>query len=229
MDFTLSEERQAYRDLARAFAAAELTPNAARWDETATFPVATLRRAAALGFGAIYVRQGSGGTGLGRLDAALIFEELAAGCTATAAYLSIHNMVAWMIDAFGDDAQRARWLPDLVPMTKLASYGLTEPDSGSDAASLACRAVRADEAYVVDGAKAFVSGAGASDLYMTMVRTGPAGPRGISCLGIETGTAGLSFGPPERKMGWTSQPTAAVYFEGCRVPVGNRVGAEGEG
>ncbi len=229
MDFTLSEERLAYRDLARTFATAELAPNAARWDETATFPVATLRKAAALGFAAICVRQGSGGTGLGRVDAALIFEELAAGCTATAAYLSIHNMVAWMIDAFGDDAQRSRWLPDLVPMAKLASYCLTEPDSGSDAAALATRAVRAGDAYVVDGAKAFISGAGASDLYLTMVRTGAAGPGGISCLGVEAGTAGLSFGAPERKMGWNSQPTAAVHFDGCRVPVANRVGAEGEG
>jgi alkylation response protein AidB-like acyl-CoA dehydrogenase len=229
MDFTLDEERTAYRDLARDFAAAELAPNAARWDADAEFPIPTLRKAAELGLAAITVRQASGGPGLGRFDAALIFEELAAGCTATAAYLSIHNMVGWMIDRFGDDDQRARHLPSLITMDRLASYCLTEPGSGSDAASLATRAVRDGDDYVVDGAKAFISGAGASDLYLTMARTGGPGPAGVSCLAIARDTAGLSFGAPERKLGWNSQPTAAVRFEGCRVPVAERIGEEGEG
>jgi len=229
MDFTLDEERTAYRDLARDFAVTELAPNAARWDADAEFPIPTLRKAAELGLAAITVRQASGGPGLGRFDAALIFEELAAGCTATAAYLSIHNMVGWMIDRFGDDDQRARHLPSLITMDRLASYCLTEPGSGSDAASLATRAVLDGEDYVVDGAKAFISGAGASDLYLTMARTGGPGPGGVSCLAIAKDTAGLSFGAPERKLGWNSQPTAAVRFEGCRVPVVERIGAEGEG
>jgi hypothetical protein len=227
--FELDEERRAIRDLARDFAAGELAPNAARWDAEAEFPIATLRKAAALGFAAIVVRPESGGPGLGRLEAALIFEELAAGCTATAAYLSIHNMVAWMIDRFGDDSQRSRWLPSLIAMDRLASYCLTEPGSGSDAAALATRAARDGDDYVLDGTKAFISGAGASDLYLCMVRTGGPGPKGISAVLVEKGTPGLSFGAPERKLGWTSQPTAMVRFEGCRVPVANRIGEEGEG
>ncbi|MSP82113.1 MAG: acyl-CoA dehydrogenase [Alphaproteobacteria bacterium] len=229
MTFVLSEDQRAVRDLAREFAAGELAPNAARWDAEAEFPIATLRKAAELGFASITVRAESGGPGLGRFEAALIFEELAAGCTATAAYLSIHNMVAWMIDRFGDDAQRSRWLPALIPMTKIASYCLTEPGSGSDAAALSTRAVRDGDAYVVNGTKAFISGAGVSDLYLAMVRTGGSGPKGVSCIAVEKGTTGLSFGAPERKLGWTSQPTAMVRFDDCRVPVGNRIGAEGEG
>ncbi len=229
MDFELSEEQRAFQDMARSFAETELAPHAAEWDERCVFPVATLRAAAALGFAGIYVREDQGGTGLSRLDAAIIFEELATGCTSTAAYLSIHNMVAWMIDAFGSAAQRARWLPDLMTMERLASYCLTEPGAGSDAAALATRAARQGDHYLLNGSKAFISGAGASDLYACMVRTGGEGPRGISCVLVERGADGLSFGKQEKKLGWHSQPTAMVIFEDCRVPAENRIGAEGEG
>ena len=229
MDFTLSPEQEAFRDTAREFARSEWLPHAPGWDEREEFPAAALRAAAALGFAAIYCGEAHGGSGLGRLDAALIFEELAAACASTAAYLSIHNMAAWMIDRFGTAAQRARFLPKLATMEWFASYCLTEPGSGSDAASLQTAARRDGDHYVVDGAKAFISGGGRSDLYVTMVRTGEAGPRGISCLVVENGSAGLSFGRPERKLGWHSQPTAMVNFDACRVPVANRLGAEGEG
>jgi len=229
MDFALSPEQEAFRDTAREFARSEWLPHAPGWDEREEFPAAALRAAAALGFAAIYCGEAHGGSGLGRLDAALIFEELAAACASTAAYLSIHNMAAWMIDRFGTAAQRARFLPKLATMEWFASYCLTEPGSGSDAASLQTAARRDGDHYVVDGAKAFISGGGRSDLYVTMVRTGEAGPRGISCLVVENGSAGLSFGRPERKLGWHSQPTAMVNFDACRVPVANRLGAEGEG
>jgi hypothetical protein len=229
MDFELSEEQRAFQDLARGFAKTELAPQAAAWDEHCVFPVETLRAAARLGFAGIYVGEDEGGAGLSRLDAALVFEELATGCTSTAAYLSIHNMVAWMIDAFGSAAQRSRWLPDLMTMDRLASYCLTEPGAGSDAASLATRAVRQGDGYRLDGSKAFISGAGESDLYACMVRTGGAGPEGISCVLVERGAEGLSFGKQEKKLGWHSQPTAMVIFEDCRVPEDHRIGAEGEG
>lgn len=229
MDFTLSEDRQAFRDAARDFAVNEMAPQAARWDEESVFPVETLRQAAALGFAGIYVGEDVGGSGLGRLDAAVIFEELAAACPSTAAYISIHNMASWMIDRFGTDEQRRRWLPDLTSMTRFASYCLTEPGAGSDAASLRTRAERDGDHYVLNGSKAFISGGGASDVYVCMVRTGEAGPKGISCLVVEKDTPGLSFGKQEHKLGWKSQPTAAVIFENCRVPVANRIGAEGEG
>ena len=229
MDFELSEEQQAFQDMARQFAQAEMAPHAARWDEKCEFPVDTLRAAAALGFGGIYVREDVNGSGLSRLDATIIFEELAAGCTSTAAYISIHNMAAWMIDQYGDDAQRRKWLPKLCAMAHFASYCLTEPNAGSDASALRTRAERDGEDYVLNGSKAFISGGGSSDLYVTMVRTGDDGPGGISCLVIEKGTPGLSFGKQEKKLGWHSQPTAMVIFEDCRVPVANRIGAEGEG
>jgi alkylation response protein AidB-like acyl-CoA dehydrogenase len=229
MDLELSEEQRAFQDLARDFAAAELAPHAAEWDETCHFPVAALRAAAALGFAGIYVREDHGGAGLSRLDAAIVFEELAVGCTSTAAYLSIHNMVGWMIDAFGSADQRARWLPDLTTMTRFASYCLTEPGAGSDAGNLAARAERADDHYVLNGTKAFISGAGAADVYACMVRTGGAGPRGISCIVVERDTPGLGFGAQEKKLGWHSQPTAMVILEECRVPGHNRLGGEGEG
>jgi alkylation response protein AidB-like acyl-CoA dehydrogenase len=229
MDFELSAEQQAFRETAADFARAEWLPHAALWDETETFPQEALRRAAALGFAGIYVNEEFGGSGLGRLDAALIFEELAAVCPSTAAYLSIHNMAAWMIDRFGTREQRARWLPDLTAMKTFASYCLTEPGSGSDAASLSTRARRRGADYVLDGTKAFISGGGASDLYVTMARTGGPGPGGISCLVVENGTKGLSFGKKEKKLGWHSQPTAMVIFEECPVPAANRLGAEGEG
>jgi hypothetical protein len=229
MDFVLSEEQRAFQAMARTFAHEEMAPFARAWDEDEIFPVETLRKAAALGFGGIYVKDDVGGAGLSRLDAAIVFEELAKGCTSTAAYISIHNMAAWMIDAFGDDRQRRTFLPALCSMDHFASYCLTEPQSGSDAASLTTRARRDGENYVIDGAKAFISGGGVSDIYVVMARTGESGPKGISCFVVETGTAGLSFGAREKKLGWNSQPTAMVMFENCRVPARNRVGAEGHG
>jgi alkylation response protein AidB-like acyl-CoA dehydrogenase len=229
MDFDLSDEQRAFQDTARQFALEEWLPHAPGWDEREEFPEAALRQAAALGFAGIYVGDEFGGSGLSRLDATIIFEELAAACVSTAAYLSIHNMAAWMIDRFGDAAQRARFLPKLMSMEHFASYCLTEPGSGSDAAALQTRARRDGDHYVLDGAKAFISGGGRSDIYVVMVRTGEAGPRGISCLVVENGTPGLSFGKQEKKLGWHTQPTAAVNFAECRVPVANRLGAEGEG
>ena len=229
MDFDLTEEQRAFQATAREFARAEMMPHARTWDEGEIFPVAALRKAAALGFGGIYVKEDVGGSALTRLDAALIFEELAQGCTSTAAYISIHNMAAWMIDAFGSGDVRRKFLPKLCSMEHFASYCLTEPGAGSDAASLSTRARRDGEHYVLDGAKAFISGGGVSDIYVVMARPGEAGPRGISCLVVEKGTPGLSYGAPEKKLGWKSQPTAMVIFENCRVPVVNRVGAEGQG
>src|ERR1700756_1298905 len=229
MDFELSEEQRAFAAVARTFAREEMMPFAREWDEGEVFPVEALRRAAARGFGAITVRDDVGGSALSRLDSTVIFEELAQGCTSTAAYISIHNMAAWMIDRFGTEAQRRRFLPKLCTMQHFASYCLTEPDSGSDAASLKTRAKRDGDHYVLDGAKAFISGGGVSDVYVVMARTGEGGPKGISCLVVEKGTPGLSFGAQEKKLGWKSQPTAMVMFEGCRVPVENRIGAEGQG
>ena len=229
MDFDLTEEQRAIQETARAFARDEMMPLARRWDEDEVFPEDTLRQAAALGFGGIYVSADLGGTALSRLDAALIFEELAQGCPSTAAYISIHNMVAWMIDAYGASGLRQRLLPELCSMAKFGSYCLTEPDSGSDAASLKTRAVREDDHYVLDGTKAFISGGGRSDVYIVMARTGEGGPRGITCFLVENGTPGLSFGAKEKKLGWHSQPTAMVILEGCRIPVANRIGAEGQG
>ncbi len=229
MDFTLSEEQRAFQATARAFAREEMMPHARDWDENETFPVGALRKAAALGFGGIYVKDDVGGSALSRLDAALIFEELAQGCTSTAAYISIHNMAAWMIDAFGGPEQRQKFLPKLCSMEHFASYCLTEPGAGSDAASLTTKARRDGEHYVLDGTKAFISGGGVSDIYVVMARTGEAGPRGISCIVVEKGTPGLSFGAQEKKLGWKTQPTAMVMFENCRVPVANRIGAEGHG
>ncbi|AWJ94062.1 acyl-CoA dehydrogenase (plasmid) [Azospirillum baldaniorum] len=229
MDFALSEEQQAFRDTARDFAQQEMAPNAAHWDENSVFPVDTLRQAAALGFAGIYVGEEFGGSGLGRLDAALIFEELSAACPSTAAYISIHNMASWMIDRFGNAEQRERFLPKLTTMEHFASYCLTEPGAGSDAASLRTRAERVGDHYVLNGSKAFISGGGTSDVYVCMVRTGEPGPKGISCIAVEKGTPGLSFGKQEHKLGWKSQPTSAVIFENCRVPVANRIGEEGEG
>ena len=229
MDFALNDDQAAIQAAARAFAEAELAPHSARWDEEKVFPVETLRAAAALGFAGLYVREEVGGSGLSRLDAALVFEELSRGDVAVAAYISIHNMVSWMIDRFGNDAQRQRWLPRLATMELLSSYCLTEPGAGSDAASLATRAERDGDDYVLTGAKAFISGAGTSDLYLVMARTGEGGARGVSAFLVEAGTPGLSFGAQERKMGWNAQPTAMVHFDGVRVPAAHRIGAEGEG
>ncbi len=229
MDFALSDEQAAFQETARQFALDRWLPEAAGWDAREEFPEAALRAAAALGFAGIYVRDAFGGSGLTRLDATIIFEELAAACVSTAAYLSIHNMAAWMIDRFGSEAARRRFLPKLMTMEHFASYCLTEPGSGSDAAALTTRARRDGDHYVLNGSKAFISGGGRSDVYVVMVRTGEAGPKGISCLAVENGTPGLSFGKQEEKLGWHSQPTAAVNFADCRVPVANRLGAEGEG
>jgi hypothetical protein len=229
MNFDLTEEQRAFQATARQFARDEMMPHARDWDEGEVFPVDALRKAAALGFGGIYVKDDVGGSGLTRFDAALIFEELAQGCTSTAAYISIHNMAAWMIDAFGNEEARHRFLPKLCTMQHFASYCLTEPNSGSDAASLTTSARRDGETYVINGAKAFISGGGVSDIYVVMARTGEAGPRGISCIVVEKGTPGLSFGAQEKKLGWKTQPTAMVIFENCRVPVANRIGAEGQG
>jgi alkylation response protein AidB-like acyl-CoA dehydrogenase len=229
MDFDLSEEQRAFEATARQFALDEWLPHAAGWDEREEFPEEALRRAAALGFAGIYVQDEFGGSGLSRLDATIIFEELAAACVSTAAYLSIHNMAAWMIDRFGNATQRARFLPQLMSMEHFASYCLTEPGSGSDAAALATTARRDGDHYVLNGTKAFISGGGRSDLYVTMVRTGEPGPKGISCLVVENGAPGLAFGKQEKKLGWHTQPTAMVMFDNCRVPVASRLGAEGEG
>jgi alkylation response protein AidB-like acyl-CoA dehydrogenase len=229
MNFELSEDQRAFRLLAADFAREQMAPHAQAWDENSTFPVETLRAAAALGFGGLYVREDVGGAGLSRLDAALVLEQLAGGCTSTAAFISIHNMAAWMIDGFGDEAQRARFLPDLCSMTQFASYCLTEPGAGSDAAALRTRARRDGDEYVLNGTKAFISGGGVSDVYVVMARTGDDGPGGISCIAVEKGAPGLSFGAQEKKLGWHSQPTAQVIFEDCRVPLENRIGPEGSG
>ena len=230
MEFDLTEDQTAYVATARDFARERLLPHAAHWDEDRIFPAEALREAAALGFAAIYVPEALGGSGLSRLDAALIFEELAAADPSTAAFLSIHNMVAWMLARFGNTEQQARFLPKLLTSEHFASYCLTEPGCGSDAAALRSRAEADGNAlYKINGAKAFISGGGVSDLYVTMLRTGGEGPRGISCVLVQKGTPGLSFGRPERKLGWNSQPTCTVTFEDCRVPVANRLGQEGEG
>ena len=229
MDFDLTEEQRAFQSTARACARDEMMPFVRDWDENEVFPVEALRKAAALGFGGIYVKEDVGGSALTRLDAAIIFEELAQGCTSTAAYISIHNMVAWMIDSYGADELRRKYLPKLCTMEHFASYCLTEPGAGSDAASLTTKARRDGDTYVLDGAKAFISGGGRSDVYLVMARTGEGGPRGITSILVEKGTPGLSFGAQEKKLGWKTQPTSMVMFENCRVPVTNRVGTEGQG
>ena len=229
MNFELSEEQRAIRDVARDFAAKEMAPYAAQWDEDCTFPLDTLRKAAGLGLATIFVAEDVGGTGLGRMEGALIFEALAEGCASTAAFLSIHNMAGSMIDTYGDQAQRKRWLPAMATMELIASYCLTESSSGSDAADLTTRAKKDNGNYLMNGSKAFVSGGGESDIYLVMCRTGGDGPKGISCMIVEKGMKGLSFGARERKMGWNSQPTTAVNFDDCRVPVENRLGDEGIG
>ncbi len=225
----LNEEQIAIQDMARGFAAEKLAPFAMQWDEEKHFPVETLKEMAALGFAGIYLNEEYGGSGLSRFDAALIFEALSGGCTSTSAYMTIHNMASWMIDSFGNADQRTKYLPGLTSMELIASYCLTEPGSGSDAGAMRSRAVRDGDHYVLNGAKAFISGGGVSDIYVAMVRTGDEGAGGVSCFIIEKGTPGLSFGANEKKMGWNNQPTAQVIFEDCRVPVENRIGEEGEG
>ena len=229
MQFALNEDQIAVRDMARAFAAEKIAPHALRWDEEKHFPLDVMREAAALGMGGIYVRDDVGGSGLSRLDAALIFEALATGCPTVSAFISIHNMASWMIDTFGTDAQRQAFLPKLCTMDLVASYCLTEPGAGSDAAALRTRAVRDGDDYVLNGQKQFISGAGATGILVVMVRTGADGPGGISTLVIDANTPGVTFGANERKMGWNAQPTRAVIFENARVPVANRLGEEGIG
>ena len=229
MNTDLTEEQTAIREMAQRFTADEITPHAAAWDEDSIFPLEAIRKSAELGFGGIYCKEEHGGIGLGRIEAALIVEAMAYGCPSTSAFISIHNMATWMIDTYGDDALRARFVPDLVTMDRIASYCLTEPGAGSDAASLKTKAVRDGDHYVINGGKMFISGAGANEVYVCMVRTGDDGPKGISCIVVEKDTPGLSFGANERKLGWHSQPTATVTFDNVRVPVGNRVGDEGAG
>ncbi|KJC51325.1 acyl-CoA dehydrogenase [Bradyrhizobium sp. LTSP885] len=229
MQFALNEDQIAVRDMARAFAAEKIAPHALEWDETKHFPVDVMREAASLGIGGIYIRDDVGGSAMTRFDAALIFEALATGCPTTSAFISIHNMASWMIDAYGNDTQRHKWLPKLCTMEFLASYALTEPGAGSDAAALRTRAVRDGDHYVLNGQKQFISGAGSTDLLVAMVRTGGDGPGGISTIVIDGKTPGVSFGANERKMGWNAQPTRAVVFENARVPVENRLGDEGIG
>jgi alkylation response protein AidB-like acyl-CoA dehydrogenase len=229
VDFALSEDERALDDAARDFAAAELAPHSARWDDEAHFPVDVLKKAAELGFAGLYVKEDVGGSGLTRLDAAIVFEALSGGDVSTAAFLSIHNMASWMIDRFGDEPLRQRYLPRLTRMDLIASYCLTEPGSGSDAASLKTSARREGDDYVLSGTKAFISGAGTSDLYVVMARTGGDGAGGISAIVVEKDTPGLTFGAQEKKLGWKSQPTAMVHFDNVRVPTINRIGEEGHG
>ncbi|MFN9849851.1 MAG: isobutyryl-CoA dehydrogenase [Alphaproteobacteria bacterium] len=229
MDFNLTEDQRAIEDAARAFAVAELAPHSARWDEESHFPVDVMRKAAELGFAGLYVREDVGGSALSRLDASIVFEQLSYGDVSTAAFISIHNMASWMIDRFGSEELRRRYLPRLTPMELIASYALTEPGSGSDAAAMKTTARKDGDHYVLNGGKAFISGAGTSDIYLVMARSGGPGAKGVSAFVVENGTPGLSFGTPERKMGWNSQPTAQVNFDDCHVPVANRIGEEGEG
>ena len=227
--FDLTDDQRAIQEMAQRFTADAITPFAAKWDEDHVFPRDTIKAAAELGFASIYVSEASGGIGLGRLESALIMEAMAYGCPAVSAFISIHNMASWMIDSFGSETVKAKYLPSLVTMDRIASYCLTEPGSGSDAAALKTRAVLDGDHYVVTGSKAFISGAGANEVYVTMVRTGGEGPKGISCLVIEKDMPGVSFGANEKKMGWRAQPTAQVNFDGVRVPVENLVGGEGDG
>lgn len=227
--FDLTDEQREIQELARRFTADRITPHAAEWDERHIFPRETIKAAAELGFASIYVSEESGGINLGRLEAALIMEAMAYGCPSTSAFISIHNMASWMIDRFGAQAVKDKYLPSLVTMDRIASYCLTEPSSGSDAAALKTRAVKDGDHYVVNGTKQFISGGGENEVYVTMVRTGEDGPKGISCLVIEKDMPGVSFGAQEKKLGWHSQPTAALVLEDVRVPAENLVGGEGEG
>ncbi|MDI6623691.1 MAG: isobutyryl-CoA dehydrogenase [Brevundimonas sp.] len=229
MDFALTDDQRAIQDAARAFADAELAPHSAEWDETKHFPVDVMKHAAEMGFCGIYTGEEHGGMALGRVEAAVIFEELSRGDVSTAAFISIHNMATWMIDKFGSDDLRARYVPSLVTMEKIASYCLTESGSGSDAAALRTTAKLDGDHWVLNGSKAFISGAGTSDVYVVMARTGGDGPKGISTFVVDKDAPGLSFGAQEKKMGWNSQPTAIVSFDDCRIPAANLLGKEGDG
>ena len=229
MDFALSDEQVMIFDMAKAFGEDHIAPFAMEWEAAGTIPKDLWPKIAELGFGGLYVSEDYGGSGLSRLDATLVFEALAMSCPAVGSFLSIHNMCGGMIDKFGSDETKAKWLPDLCTMDKVFSYCLTEPGSGSDAAALRTRAERTNEGYTLNGTKAFISGGSYSDAYVTMVRTGEDGPKGISTVVVEDGTEGLSFGALERKMGWLAQPTAQVQFDDCKVPAGNLIGEEGKG
>jgi len=229
MDFELNEEQQAIFNMAREFGAEQIAPFAARWEKDGGIPRDVLEAAAALGLAAIYVPEEDGGSGLTRLDATLVFEALSMACPSVASFLSIHNMCTWMISSYGSDDMKARLLPDLVTMKTIASYCLTEPGSGSDASALRTRAERTNDGYKLNGTKAFISGGGFSDLYLVMTRTGVDGPKGISAVLVENGTPGLTFGAPEEKMGWRSQPTSEVQFDDCVIPAENLLGEEGAG
>jgi alkylation response protein AidB-like acyl-CoA dehydrogenase len=229
MHFALSEEEAALQATAQRFAQERIAPNALSWDETGHFPVDVIREAAALGMAAIYVPAELGGSGLSRLDCALIMEALACGCPTIAGYISIHNMVAWMVASYANPTQRAAWMPSLASMQWLSSYCLTEPGAGSDAAAIRTSADRSGADYVLNGTKQFISGAGTADFYFVFARTGGAGADGLSAFAVMKDTPGLSFGVNERKMGWNAQPTRQVLFENCRVPAGNRIGEEGRG
>ena len=227
--FSLTEDQLAIQEMAQRFTADNISPHAGEWDEKHIFPIETIRQTAELGFGSIYVSEESGGIGLGRLEAALIMEAMAYGCPSTSAFISIHNMAAWMIDRFGGQSVKDKYLPQLVTMENIASYCLTEPSSGSDAAALKTTAKKDGDHYVLNGSKQFISGAGSNQIYVTMVRTGEDGPKGITCMVIEKDMPGVSFGANEKKLGWHSQPTAQLILEDVRVPVENVVGGEGEG
>ena len=229
MDFSLNDDQQAYVASARAFAEGAMAPNAALWDEQAIFPKDVLRQAGELGFMGMYTPESAGGLGMGRLDASLIVEELAKGCTATAAFITIHNMATSMIGKYCSLGVIEQWCPDLVAGATLASYCLTEPGAGSDAASLRTSAARDGDDYVINGSKVFISGAGDTDVLVVMLRTGGPGPRGVSALLVPADAPGISYGKKEDKMGWNAQPTRMVTFDNVRVPVGNRLGEEGQG
>ncbi|RLQ87403.1 acyl-CoA dehydrogenase family protein [Notoacmeibacter ruber] len=229
MHFELNEEQRAIQEMALSFAAERLAPKAVEWDQTSHFPEEVVRSVGELGLGGIYVSEDVGGSGLGRLDAALIFEALATGCPTIGSFISIHNMCAWMLDSFGTEEQRQKWVPKLCAMELICSYCLTEPGAGSDAASLKTRAQADGDAWVLNGTKSFISGGGFSDLYIAMVRTGGDGPKGVSAVLVEDGTEGLSFGGQERKMGWKAQPTSEVRFDDCRISGDHLIGEEGKG
>jgi len=227
--FSLNQDQRSMRDMVLDFAAEKVAPFAVEWDQKQHLPLDVIRETAALGMGGVYVKEDVGGSNLSRLDAAVIFEALATGCPATSSFITIHNMASWMIDTYGSDEQRQKWLPQLTSMDKIASYCLTEPGSGSDAAAMKTTAKRDGDDYVLNGTKQFISGAGVNDVYLVMARTGGEGAKGVSTFVVEKGTSGLSFGPEERKMGWHVQPTAQVIFEDCRIPAENLINEEGMG
>ena len=229
MDYELSEDQAAFRDVARQFSDRQLAPNAADWDANKTFPKDVIKAAGDLGFCGLYCPESAGGLGLSRLDSSIILEQLSMGCTSTTAFISIHNMATWMVTEFGSTELVEAIAPGLIAGEQLASYCLTEPGAGSDAASLRTQAVVDGDDYVINGSKMFISGAGDTDYLVTMLRAGGPGPKGISCVVIPSGTEGIQFGHNLHKMGWNSQPTREIVFDNVRVPIGHRLGEEGDG